>query len=99
MTDDAATKSSMLIRVQLVTGQLAACHMTNGVDEILTVEIFKTILVRIVCVGTTIEIVGQRVFDSILVVSILEEHQNMCTDRNRELTRYSSSLYMKGVMC
>ena len=37
--------------------QLAACHLTNHMDEILTVEVFEPVLVQVVGVGTTIKVV------------------------------------------
>ena len=81
-----------------MTSQFAACHPTNRMDEVPLVEIFKPVLIRVMGVGATVEVMSQRVFDSILVMGILQESQNMCNNKDRELTQYSSSLYMKGVM-
>ena len=36
-----------LVRVESVTRQLAACHPTDGMDEVSTIEIFKTVLIRV----------------------------------------------------
>ena len=41
-----------------MVSQLATGHSTNGVDEIMMVEIFKAILIRIVCIRTTVEIMS-----------------------------------------
>ena len=78
--------------------QLAAHHPTNRVDEIPTVQVFEPILIRIVGVGTAVELVGRRVFNPVFIMSILGTCQNTCNDGDRRLTRYSSSLNMKGVM-
>ena len=88
----------MLIRVQVMTRQLATHHPTDGVDKITMIEVLKPILVRIMGIGTTIEVVSRRVFDSVLVASILQKCQNMCNGKDKRLTRYSSSLNIKGVM-
>ena len=52
-------------------GQLMPCHPTNGVNEVLLIEIFETILVRVVGVGPMEEIMCRGVLDTVLVVSIL----------------------------
>ena len=74
------------------------CHSTNSMDEVSMVQVFEPVLVRVMSIGTTIEVVSQRVFNSILVVGILHKGQNACNNKDKKLTRYSSSLYMKGVM-
>ena len=53
--------------------QLAMCHLTDGVNEVPLVEVLETILVRIMGVGAMVEIVSQRIFNPILIVSILEQ--------------------------
>ena len=65
------TECGMLIRVQVMTGQLATCHTTNGVDKILTVEVFKPVLVWVVGVGVMVEIMSRGILDTVLVTSIL----------------------------
>ena len=56
--------------------QLALCHPTDRMDEITMVKIFKPVLVWIVSVGMTVEIMSRRVFDSVLIMSILWNHQD-----------------------
>ena len=58
-----------------MTCQLAACHLTDGMDEISTVEIFEPILIWVMSVGATVEIMGQGVLDTIFVASILKPYQ------------------------
>ena len=60
-----------------MTSQLAARHPANGVDEVATVEIFKTVLIRIVCIGVTVELMSRGILDPVLVTSVLWDHQNM----------------------
>ena len=66
-------ESGALIGIKMMASQLATSHPTDGVDEILTVEIFKTILIGIVGVGVVVELMSRGVFDTILVMSILRE--------------------------
>ena len=49
-------------------------------------------------VGVTIEIQSQRVLDSVLVTSILQGVNTRRMAGTEELTQYSSSLNMNGVM-
>ena len=49
-------------------------------------------------VGPTIEIVSRGVLHSILIMSILGDIRTGGITKVRELTQYSSLLYMKGVM-
>ena len=44
-TDDAMLESCSLIRVQLVTCQLAAHHTTQGVDEVSSVQVGEPVLI------------------------------------------------------
>ena len=69
--DDATTERSTLIRVQTMTCRLAACHLTNGVDEVAVVQIFKPILIQVMGVGAMVEFMSQGIFNSILIMSIL----------------------------
>ena len=74
------------------------CHLTNGVDEITTVEVFETVLIWIVCIGMVVEVMSQGILNPILIMSILWSHQNMWDIKYKGLMRYSSSLNIKGVM-
>ena len=96
--DNTTTKSSALIRIEVVTSQLAVHHLTNGMDKIPMVKVLKPVLVRIVCVGAMVKLVRRRVLNPILIVSVLRVHQNTWNDEDKKLTQYSSSLNMKGVM-
>ena len=71
MTGDAPTESGTLIRVQVMAAEFATSDTTDRVDEVRTVQVFETILIRIVRVGTTVEVVGQRVFPTFFITSIL----------------------------
>ena len=69
--DGTATKGSALVRIESVMSQFTTCHPANGVNEVLTIKVFETILIRIVGIRTTIKLVGQGIFDPILITSIL----------------------------
>ena len=69
--DDTTTKGGTLIGIQMMTGKFMTSHPTNGVDEIVTVKVFKPVLIWIMGVGPTIEVQSRRVFDPILITSIL----------------------------
>ena len=56
--DNTATKVSTLIGAELVMGQLAMSHLTDGVNEVSAVEIFEPVLIQIVSVGPTMEVGG-----------------------------------------
>ena len=56
--DNTATEGGALIRVQTVASQLAACHLTDGMDEVPTVQILKSVLVRIVSVGPMVKLMS-----------------------------------------
>ena len=92
------TKGGTLIRIQLVMRQLAMGHPTDGVNEVAMIQVFEPVLVRIMGIGATIKLVSRRVFNPILIMSVLGKHQDMCNNKDWELTRYSSSLNMNGVM-
>ena len=53
--------------------QLVVRHSTNGMDEVTLVQVLKPILVQIVGVGTMVEVMSRRIFNSILIMSILWE--------------------------
>ena len=71
MTDDAMMECSVLIRVKVMMGKLVMGHLTDGVDEVMTVEILEPVLVRIMSVGMVIEVHCRRISDAILVTSVL----------------------------
>ena len=73
VTDDPMLEHSALVKIQMMAHQLAMCHPTDGVDEVATVEIFKPVLVQVMGIGTTIKVMCRRVFDSILIASVLWE--------------------------
>ena len=58
MTDNTTTEGSALVWVEMMASQLAMGHLTDGVNEVLMVKIFEPVLVRIMCVGTTVKLVG-----------------------------------------
>ena len=89
---------SALIGIQMVTGKFAACHSTDGMNKVMVVKVFKPVLVWVMGVRVTIEVMSQRVFDSVFVTSILWNNQNIWNNGHTTLTWYSSSLYIKGVM-
>ena len=51
--------------------QFATSHPTDGMDEVLTIKVFEPILVRVMCVGTTVELMSRWVLNIILITSIL----------------------------
>ena len=64
-------KCGMLIGIEVVMAQFAVSHTTNGMDKILMEQIFEPVLIRVVRVGTTIEIVSRRILTTLLVTCIL----------------------------
>ena len=62
----------MLVRIKLVMSQLATGHPTDSVDKVAVVQIFEPVLIRVMSVGTTMEVRSQRVFNSVLITSILK---------------------------
>ena len=84
MTDNPTTKRSPLIGVQAVTSQLTTGHPTDGVDEVSSVQVFKPVLIRVMGVGTTIKVMGRRIFDPVLVTSILENWSKPVERQARE---------------
>ena len=71
MTDDATMEHSVLIGVKMMMSQFAAYHPTNGVDEVLAIEIFKPVLIQVMGIRMMIKVVHQGVFNAVLVASIL----------------------------
>ena len=49
-------------------------------DEVPMVEIFKSVLVRVMSVGATIEVHRQRIHYTILITRVLRNIQYMCND-------------------
>ena len=73
-------------------------HLADSMNKITTIKVLEPILIRIMSIGVTVEFVSQRVFDSVLITSVLARRYNMWNNEDKGLTRYSSSLYIKGVM-
>ena len=96
--NDTATKGGALIWIETMMHQLATHHLANGMDKILMVEVFETVLVRIMDIGVAIELMSQGILGPIFITSILGRCQNMWNNEGKGLTQYSSSLNMKGVM-
>ena len=71
MSNDASTKGGTLIRIEVVTTELAAGHTTNRMDKVRTVKVFEPVLIRVVGVGPMIEIIGRRVLPTLFVTCIL----------------------------
>ena len=84
MTNNTATEGSALIWVEMVAAQLAASHATDGMNEVATEEIFEPILVRVMRIGTTIEVHRQRVLPTLLITSVLWSIQYMNNKRTKE---------------
>ena len=55
----------------MVTSELMTGDSTDHMDEVATVQVFETILVRIMHVGMAVEIHRRRIFTTILVTSVL----------------------------
>ena len=83
MTDNPPTEGSALVGIKMVMGQLATSHTTNGVDEVTTEQVFEPVLIRVMCVGTTVEVVGRRVLPTFLITCILWIDQYMCNNELR----------------
>ena len=83
--NNATVKGGALVRIQIMMCQLPTHHPTDGVDEVAMVEVFKTVLIGIVSVGSTIEIVSGRVLDAILITSILQNIRIQGTMKARDL--------------
>ena len=87
MTDNPPTKGGTLVRIKMVTREFATGHTTDGVDEVAAVEIFKPVLIRVMGVGTTVEVVRRRVFPSFLVTGVLQTKSVHGNDELEGLTR------------
>ena len=64
-----------MVRVKLVMSQLVVSHLTDGMDEISTVEIFEPVLIWVVSIGPTMEVGRGRVLNPVLITSILKYSQ------------------------
>ena len=71
VTNNTVTEGGTLIRIKTMVGQLAVSHPANGMYEISAIEIFETVLIRIMGVGLTVEVQRQGVLDPVLIMSIL----------------------------
>ena len=72
--DDTAAEGGALIGIKAMVGQLVACHPADCVDEILTVQVLKLILIGIMCIQLMVKLMSGRVFDPILIMSVLGRH-------------------------
>ena len=73
VTDDTMTKGSALIEIKMVAGELATSYTTDCVDEVVMIEIFKPVLIRVMSVGAMVKVHRRRVFPTLLVTSVLEK--------------------------
>ena len=64
-------KGGALVWIEMVACKFATGYMTNGVNEVPTVEVFEPILIRVMGVGTTVEVVRWRVLTTFLIASVL----------------------------
>ena len=74
------------------------CHLTDHINEVPIIQVFKPILVRIMSVGMAVEIMSGGVLRPVLITSILGRCQDTCKDEDKGLTQYSSLLNMKGMI-
>ena len=73
--NNAVTEGSTLVGIEMVTSQLTASYLANGVNEVPTIEIFEPVLIRVMGVGPTMKVGSGRVLDPVLITSILKHHQ------------------------
>ena len=71
MANDATTKSGTLVGIEMVTAEFTTSHTANRVDKVGAVKIFEPVLIRVMGVGTTVKVVGRRIFPTLLVTCIL----------------------------
>ena len=69
--NDATAEGGMLVRVKMVACQLAAGHVTDGMNEVAMVKVLKPVLIWVVSIGPTMEVGSGRVLDPVLITSIL----------------------------
>ena len=60
-----------MVWIEMVATKLATCDPTDRMNEVGAVKIFKPVLIRVVGVGSTVEIVSRRIFPTFLVTSVL----------------------------
>ena len=78
MTNNATSKGGTLIGVEVVATELATGDPADRMDEVGPVKVLKPILIRVVGVGTTIEIIGRRVLPTFFVTCVLGSIQYEC---------------------
>ena len=71
VTNDPLMECSALVGVKVVVSQFAASHATDGMNKVATEQIFKSVLIWVVGVGTTVEVVSRRILSTFLVASVL----------------------------
>ena len=71
MTNNATTEGGALVRIKVMATELTTSHPTDGMDEVGPVKIFEPVLIRVVGVGAAVEIIGRRIFPTLLVTCIL----------------------------
>ena len=81
--DDPATEGSVLVQVKVVMSEFATSHMADHVDEVMTVQVFKTILIRVVRVGATVEVHRRRILPTLLITSVLRNIQYTYNNESR----------------
>ena len=60
-----------MVRIKMMATKFATSDPTDRMDEIGAVEIFEPVLIRVVSVGPTVEVIGRRIFPTLLVTCIL----------------------------
>ena len=71
VTNDAPTKGSTLVGIEMVAAEFMTSHTTDRVDKVGPVQVFEPVLIRVVGVGTTIKVIRRRIFTTLLVTCIL----------------------------
>ena len=88
--DNPIVECGALIRIQVMTSQLTAHHLTDGMDEVSMIKIFEPILIQIMGVGAKEEIMSQGVLNTVFIASVLQDGQDTWNVQHRGLTRYPS---------
>ena len=71
VTNDSPTEGRTLVRIEMVATELATSHTADRVNKVCPIQVFEPVLIRVVGVGTAVELVGRRVFPTFLVTCIL----------------------------
>ena len=79
--DDAMAERGALIRIQMMASKLSASHPTDRMDEVPTVKVLKPVLIRVMGVGTTVEVHRRRILPTVLIMSVLCNIQYTCNDK------------------